>query len=101
MTNTQDHVMMRARTKIQASGELKVEWRSSVKVFLDPRTDGDPASPFLLSMTIVVVVDVRAEEQRHRDQMEHIKYFYHNIPNIPGIDIPKVICSKSTTVKQV
>lgn len=74
MTKTQDHVMMSARTKIQASGELKVEWRSSVKVFLDPRTDGDPASPFLLSMTIVVVIDVRAEEQRSWDQMKHIKY---------------------------
>lgn len=47
---------MRARTKIQASGELKVEWRLSANVFLDPRTDGDPASPFLASMTMVVVV---------------------------------------------
>lgn len=55
--------MMRAKTKIQASGELKVERRSSVKVFLDPRTGGEPASPPLLSMTmVVVVVDDRAEK---------------------------------------
>lgn len=61
MTKTQDQVMMRARTRIQASGELKVEYTSSVKVFLDPRGDADPASPFLASMTMVVVED-RAEE---------------------------------------
>lgn len=64
MTKTQDQVMMRARTRIQASGELKVEYRSSVKVFFDPWEDADPASPFLASMTMVVVED-RAEEQRH------------------------------------
>lgn len=60
MTKTQDQVTMRARTKIQARGELKVEYRSSVKVFF--RADAEPASAVLLSMTMVVVVDVRAEE---------------------------------------
>lgn len=55
--------MTRARTRIQASGELKVEHRSSENVFLDPREDADPASPLLASMTMVVVED-RAEEQR-------------------------------------
>lgn len=66
MTKTQDQVMTRARTRIQASGELKVEYRSSAKVFLDPRAAADPASPFLASMTmvVVVVVEERAEEQR-------------------------------------
>lgn len=63
MTKTHDQVMMRARTRIQASGELKVEYRSSVNVFFDPLEDGDPASPFLASTTMVVVED-RAEEQR-------------------------------------
>lgn len=53
--------MMRARTKIQASGELKVAYRSSVKVFLEDRTGGDPASTFLWSMTMVVVRDRAGE----------------------------------------
>lgn len=65
MTKTQDHVMTRARTRIQASGELKVEERFSVNVFLDSRTGGDPASPFLLSMTMVVVIEDRAEGIKH------------------------------------
>lgn len=65
MTKTQDQVMMRAKTRIQASGELKVEYRSSVNVFFDPLEDGDPASPFLASMTMVVVED-RAEDQRQQ-----------------------------------
>lgn len=63
MTKTQDQVTMRARTRIQASGELKVECRSSVNVFFDPLEDGDAASPFLASTTMVVVEE-RAEEQR-------------------------------------
>lgn len=63
MTKTQDQVIMRARTRIQASGELKVEYRSSVNVFFDPLEDGDAASPFLASTTMVVVEE-RAEEQR-------------------------------------
>lgn len=82
MTKTQDHVMTRARTRIQASGELKVEWRLSVKVFLGT-LGGDPASPFLLLMTMVVVVDDLAEEQRSCDQIQWIKYGLL-IPNIPG-----------------
>lgn len=82
MTKTQDHVMTRARTRIQASGELKVEWRLSVKVFLGT-LGGDPASPFLLLMTMVVVVDDLAEEQRSCDQIQWIKYDLL-IPNIPG-----------------
>lgn len=61
MTITKDHVMMSARTKIQARGELKVEYRSSVNVFLDDRAVEDAASPVLLSMTMVVVT-VRAAE---------------------------------------
>lgn len=65
MTKTQDQVTMRARTKIQARGELKVEYRSSVKVFF--RADAEPASAVLLSMTMVVVVDVRAEEWSLRE----------------------------------
>lgn len=64
MTKTQDQVTMRARTRIQASGELKVELRSSENVFLDPREDADAASPPLASMTMVVVVEDRAGEQR-------------------------------------
>lgn len=63
MTKTQDQVMMRARTRIQASGELKVEYRSSVKVFFGPWEDPNPASPFLASMTMVVVEE-RALGQR-------------------------------------
>lgn len=58
MTKTQDHVMMRARTRIQASGELNVLYRSSVNVFLDVCVGGEPASPFLPSMTMVVVDDL-------------------------------------------
>ena len=65
---------MRARTRIQASGELKVEWRSSVNVFLGPRAGGDPASTFFPSMTMVVVDD-RAEEQRHWDQTHCTRQF--------------------------
>lgn len=53
--------MMSARTKIQARGELKVEYRSSVNVFLDDCAVEDAASPVLLSMTMVVVT-VRAAE---------------------------------------
>lgn len=63
MTKTQDQVIMRARTRIQASGELKVEYRSSVNVLFDPLEDGDAASPCLASTTMVVVEE-RAEEQR-------------------------------------
>lgn len=63
MTKTQDQVIMRARTRIQASGELKVEYRSSENVFFDPLEDGDAASPFLASTTMVVVEE-RADEQR-------------------------------------
>lgn len=57
MTKTQDQVMMRARTRIQASGELKVEYSSSEKLLWGPREDAEPASPFLASMTMVVVED--------------------------------------------
>lgn len=70
MTKTQDQVMMRARTRIQASGELKVEHSSSVKVFFDPRGDTDPASPFLASMTMVVVEE-RAKERR-QSKVRHL-----------------------------
>ena len=67
MTKTQDHVMTRARTKIQASGELNVEDTSSVNVFFGVRRDCEPAS-----MTMVVVVDDRAEEgsMRGRGQIQ-------------------------------
>lgn len=67
MTKTQVQVIMRARTKIQASGELKVEYSSSVKVFLDVRAAADPTSPFLLSMTMVVVNDLPAGDKNRTD----------------------------------
>lgn len=60
MTNTHDQVMMRARTRIQASGELKVEYRLSVNVFwgpLEAAAAAAAASLLRLSMTMVVVDD--------------------------------------------
>lgn len=63
MTKTQDQVMMRASTRIQASGELKVEYISSVNVFLATRGDGEPTSPFFPSMTMVVVDDLAEETE--------------------------------------
>lgn len=62
MTKTHDQVMTSAKTKIQASGELNVEWRSSENVFFGVRAEAAPASPFLLSMTMVVVTDDRTEQ---------------------------------------
>lgn len=80
MTKTQDHVTTRARTKIQASGELNVEERSSLNVFLGVWMDdggGAAPPPPLPSMTMVVVVvdDDRAEEGdvRNRGQTQGIK----------------------------
>lgn len=61
---TADQVMMRARTRTQATGELKVVYSSSVMVRLDTRAAGALDSPPLLSRTVVVVDEVRATEKQ-------------------------------------
>lgn len=74
---TADQVMMRARTSIQATGELKVLYRSSVIVRLDTRVAGELVSPPLLSRTVVVVVEVRAREKS--TQVLRGKLGLHNV----------------------
>ncbi len=59
MTATADQVMSRASTRIQATGELNVVYRSSVKVRLDERV-GCALRSFLVSTMVVVVVEDRA-----------------------------------------
>lgn len=57
MTATADQVTRRASTRIQATGELNVVYRSSVKVRLDERV---ALRSFLVSTMVVVVVEDRA-----------------------------------------
>lgn len=64
MMATQDQVTTRATTRIQAIGELKVVYRSSVAVLLVTLAWGCPASPFLLSMTMVAVKDCAGRKDK-------------------------------------
>lgn len=59
MTATVDQVTTRASMRIQATGELNVVYRSSVKVRLDERV-GCRLTSFLISTSVVMVVEDRA-----------------------------------------
>lgn len=61
MTATVDQVTTRPSTRIQATGELNVVYRSSVKVRLDVRV-GCALTSFLVSTMVVMVVETRAVE---------------------------------------
>lgn len=52
---TADHVIIRAMTRSQAAGELKVVTMSSVTVLFSTFPGDLGRDPFLLSITVVVV----------------------------------------------
>lgn len=72
MMATADQVMIRASTRIQAMGELNVEYRSSVMVRLDERTECELTS-FLASIMVVVVVERAVEIDRDSEMQAEEK----------------------------